>query len=56
MSQMNKVLYEGAETVFVLSAIDYTYLSSSMVKEVFRLGGDVGALVPPPVLQALLAL
>lgn len=56
MSQMNKVLYEGAETVFVMSAIDYTYLSSSMVKEVFRLGGDVGALVPPPVLQALLAL
>ena len=56
MSQMNKVLYQEIETVFVMSAIDYTYLSSSMVKEVFRLGGDVSALVPPAVLSALQAL
>lgn len=53
MSQMNKVLYPEAETVFVMSALEYTFLSSSLVKEVVRLEGDVSTLVPAPVLKAL---
>lgn len=53
MCQMNKVLYPECETVFVMSSLEYTFLSSSMVKEVVRLGGDVTGLVPEPVLKAL---
>ena len=53
MSQMNKVLYPEGETVFVMSALEYTFLSSSLVKEVVRLDGDVSTLVPSPVLKAL---
>jgi pantetheine-phosphate adenylyltransferase len=56
MSQMNKVLYPECETVFVMASLEYTFLSSSMVKEVVRLGGDVTGLVPEPVLKALKAL
>ncbi len=53
MSQMNKTLYPQLETVFVMANLDYTFLSSSMVKEVVKLGGDVSSLVPLPVQQAL---
>ena len=53
MSQMNKVLYPQAETVFVMASLEYTFLSSSLVKEVVHLGGDVSTLVPPEVLKAL---
>lgn len=53
MSQMNKTLYPGLETIFVMAKLDYTFLSSSMVKEVFMLGGDVSSLVPEPVRTAL---
>jgi pantetheine-phosphate adenylyltransferase len=53
MSQMNKTLYPDLETIFVMAKLDYTFLSSSMVKEVVMLGGDVSALVPGPVQQAL---
>jgi pantetheine-phosphate adenylyltransferase len=53
MSQMNKTLYPQLETVFVMAKLDYTFLSSSMVKEVFKLGGDVVSLVPKPVQRAL---
>ena len=37
------------ETVFLVPAVDLTYLSSSLVREVARFGGDVGALVHPAV-------
>lgn len=53
MSQMNKTLYPQLETIFVMAKLDYTFLSSSMVKEVVMLGGDVSALVPEPVQVAL---
>lgn len=53
MSQMNKTLYPELETIFVMASLDYTFLSSSMVKEVVLLGGDVSSLVPTPVQQAL---
>ena len=49
MALMNRRLEQRIETVFMMPAEAYSYLSSRMVKEVFRLGGDVGALVPPVV-------
>lgn len=53
MALMNRELYEGAETIFMIPAVEYTFVSSRLVKEVFRLGGDVAHLIPPPVLEAL---
>ncbi|MBO1319767.1 pantetheine-phosphate adenylyltransferase [Acanthopleuribacter pedis] len=47
MAMMNRHLDEDIETVFLMPKTDYSYLSSRMVKEVARLGGDVSALVPP---------
>jgi pantetheine-phosphate adenylyltransferase len=55
MALMNRELYEGAETIFMLPAVEYTYVSSRLVKEVFRLGGNIESLVPPVVLEALKA-
>ncbi len=53
LSQMNKMLYPDLEAVFVMASLDYTFLSSSMVKEVVTLGGDVSDLVPECVQRAL---
>ncbi len=55
MALMNRELHEGAETIFMLPAVEYTFVSSRLVKEVFRLGADIGHLVPAPVLEALRA-
>ncbi len=54
MALMNRKLSDGgAETIFMIPAVEYTFVSSRLVKEVFRLGGDIGHLVPGPVLDAL---
>jgi pantetheine-phosphate adenylyltransferase len=53
MALMNRELHDDAETIFMIPAVEYTYVSSRLVKEVFRLGGDVARLVPAPVLDAL---
>lgn len=55
MALMNRELYDGAETIFMIPAVEYTFVSSRLVKEVFRLGGDISHLVPPAVLDALKA-
>jgi pantetheine-phosphate adenylyltransferase len=47
MALMNRKLDPELETVFMLPAEAYSYLSSRLVKEVCRLGGDISALVPP---------
>jgi pantetheine-phosphate adenylyltransferase len=52
MAQMNRHL-SGMETCFVPTSPQWSYLSSSLVKEVAQLGGDVGALVPSHVLPLL---
>jgi pantetheine-phosphate adenylyltransferase len=52
MSQMNRHL-SGIVTLFVATKPEYGYLSSSLVKEVYRLGGAVDALVPASVAAAL---
>ena len=53
MALMNRNLAPTIETVFLVPAFDLTYLSSSLVREVARFGGDVSALVHPAVQQAL---
>jgi len=54
MAQMNGRL-SGVDTVFVPTSPEWSYLASSLIKEVAGLGGDVAGLVPDLVLDALLA-
>ena len=46
MALMNRQLHPSLETVFLVPAVDLTYLSSSMVREVARFGGDISAQCP----------
>lgn len=46
MALMNRRLEPGIETVFLMAAEEYSYLSSRLLKQVFRLGGRVDGLVP----------
>ena len=47
MALMNRRLQPGIETVFMMPAETYSYVSSRLVKEVFQLGGTITGLVPP---------
>ena len=47
MALMNRRLEPGIETVFMMPAETYSYVSSRLVKEVFQLGGTIAGLVPP---------
>ena len=51
---MNRSL-SNVDTLFLMSDQRYSFVSSSIVKEVFFLGGDVGALVPDPVMRLMAA-
>ena len=53
MAQMNRSL-AGVETVFVPTSPEYSFLASSLVKEVAAYGGDVSGLIPGHVLERLL--
>ena len=53
MALMNRKLRDDLETVFLVPARHLTFLSSSIVREVASLGGDVADLVHPTVLRAL---
>jgi len=55
MALMNRHLMPQLETVFMAPSLDTTYISSSMVREVARFGGDVSGLVHPSVARALAA-
>jgi pantetheine-phosphate adenylyltransferase len=55
MALMNRHLSPRLETTFLVPAEQYTYISSSLIKEVFSLGGSVEGLVPPVVETRLLA-
>jgi len=55
MAQMNAGLAPQVETVFLPTSPEHSFLASSLVKEVAGLGGDVSALVPDFVLEALAA-
>jgi pantetheine-phosphate adenylyltransferase len=47
MALMNRRLEPAIETVFMMPAETYSYVSSRLVKEVFQLGGEINGLVPP---------
>jgi pantetheine-phosphate adenylyltransferase len=53
MALMNRRLAPDIETVFMMPAEQYTYISSRLIKEVFSLGGRVSGLVPESVEQRL---
>lgn len=55
MALMNRRLEAEIETVFMMPAEQYTYISSRLIKEVFMLGGPVSGLVPPLVEDQLRA-
>ncbi len=53
LALMNRKLDERVETIFMMPRESYVFLSSRVVKEISRLGGDVGAFVPAHVRKAL---
>ena len=53
MALMNKSLYPEVETIFLMPSERFTFVNSSIVREVARLGGDVTSYVPPNVAAAL---
>jgi pantetheine-phosphate adenylyltransferase len=53
LALMNRKLNENIETIFMMPKDTYTFLSSRLVKEIARLGGDVSAFVPAHVRTAL---
>jgi len=53
MALMNRKLEPSLETVFLVPAESYTYLSSRLVREIFQYGGSVKGLVPPLVEERL---
>jgi pantetheine-phosphate adenylyltransferase len=55
MAHTNRKLAEGVDTVFLMSALEYGYLSSTLAKEVAQFGGDISGMVPGPVAAGLRA-
>src|SRR3989475_12472507 len=55
LALMNRTLNERIETIFMMRKDTYTFLSSRIVKEIARLGGDVSAFVPAHVRTALIS-
>jgi pantetheine-phosphate adenylyltransferase len=53
MALMNRRLRPEIETVFLMASEEYSFISSRLVKEVIRLGGNISGLVPPSVEQRL---
>jgi pantetheine-phosphate adenylyltransferase len=53
LASMNRHLIPEAETMFLTPAEQFSFISSSLVREVARLGGDVSSFVPPAVLRRL---
>ena len=53
MATINKTLNDNIETIFIMSSHEYSFLSSSTVKEVAKFNGDVSGFVPDIVVKAL---
>lgn len=47
MAQTNRALFDGADTIFIPTSIEYSFLSSTTVKEIASFGGDVSKFVTP---------
>ncbi len=53
MAMMNRTLCQDCETVFLMPAPEYSFLSSRMIKEIAMFNGDISHFVPPVVAKAL---
>jgi pantetheine-phosphate adenylyltransferase len=53
MALTNRKLAPEIDTTFLMTALEFGYVSSSLTKEVARFGGDIGPMVPGPVAEAL---
>jgi len=53
MAHTNKTLSDNIETVFLATSNEYSFLSSSLVKEIAKFGGPIDHLVPPPVVPEI---
>lgn len=53
MALMNRGLNEKCETLFMMPSPEYSFVSSRLIKEITRCGGDVSAFVPPVVAEAM---
>src|SRR5271154_3823135 len=53
MAMMNRKLNPALETIFMMPAVSYSYLSSHLVREIAHLGGSISGLVPPLVEERL---
>ena len=53
MNQLNRKLASEIESMYIFASANYSFLSSTGVKEIATFGGDVGDLVPEPVAKAL---
>lgn len=54
IAQMNSTIGHNIETLFMMTSVQYGYLSSSIVREVCSLGGNIDSFVPPEVKSAML--
>jgi pantetheine-phosphate adenylyltransferase len=53
MAHTNRKLAPTVDTTFLMTALEYGYLSSTLAKEIARFGGELDGMVPPPVAAAL---
>ena len=53
MAQTNRVLAPDIDTVFLTTSLEYAYLSSTIMKEVARFGGDLSKFAPPEIITTL---
>jgi pantetheine-phosphate adenylyltransferase len=53
MAHTNRKMSPGVDTIFFMTALEHSYLSSTLVKEIATFGGDVGAMVPRAVVRRL---
>ncbi|RME04724.1 MAG: pantetheine-phosphate adenylyltransferase [Planctomycetota bacterium] len=55
MALMNRNMAKELETVFVMTSMEYSFISSRLIKEILSLGGDISQFVPPLVEEAMRA-
>ena len=55
LSQTNHAINPDVDTIFLTTSIEFSYLSSSMVKEIAMYGGDFSKFVPEPVIHKMYA-
>ena len=52
-AQLNRTMFPELETVFIMASAEHSFLSSSVVREIASLGGDVRGLVPESILETV---